>query len=33
VLHAFQKKSQKTAMLDVELARTRYKQLLKEVGS
>lgn len=33
VLHAFQKKSQKTATLDIELARTRYKQLLKEVGS
>lgn len=33
VLHAFQKKSQKTAMLDIELARTRYKLLLKEIGS
>jgi phage-related protein len=33
VLHAFQKKSQKTVTLDIELARTRYKLLLKEVGS
>lgn len=32
VLHAFQKKSQRTAMLDIELARVRYRQLEKEFG-
>ena len=29
VLHAFQKKSQKTARLDVALARVRYAELMK----
>ncbi len=32
VLHAFQKKSQRTATLDIELAKTRYRQLAKELG-
>ena len=32
VLHAFHKKSQRTALLDVELARVRYRQLAKEFG-
>ena len=32
VLHAFQKKSQRTAMLDIELARSRFRQLAKELG-
>jgi len=27
VLHCFQKKSQQTALSDIELARTRYKQI------
>jgi phage-related protein len=27
VLHAFQKKSRKTSKLDIDLARTRYKQI------
>ena len=27
VLHAFQKKTQKTANTDIELARQRYKQI------
>ena len=27
VLHAFQKKTQKTAQQDIELARTRYKEI------
>ena len=31
VLHAFQKKSQQTAMLDIELAKTRFRQLAKEL--
>lgn len=30
VLHAFQKKSQKTAKPDIELAKSRYKQLIQE---
>ena len=30
VLHAFQKKSQRTASLDVELARSRFKILMNE---
>jgi phage-related protein len=29
VLHAFQKKSQATLKRDIEIARTRYKELLK----
>ena len=28
VLHAFKKKSRKTSRLDIELARTRYRELL-----
>ena len=30
VLHAFQKKSQRTARLDIELARSRFKSLVNE---
>jgi phage-related protein len=30
VLHAFQKKSQKTTLLDIELARQRYRGLLED---
>jgi phage-related protein len=30
VLHAFQKKSQRTARLDVEFARARFKSLMNE---
>jgi phage-related protein len=30
VLHAFQKKTQKTAALDIELARQRYRVLLED---
>ena len=30
VLHCFQKKSQKTSNMDLELARRRYKELLRE---
>lgn len=30
VLHAFEKKSRKTGRLDAELARQRYRNLLKE---
>jgi phage-related protein len=33
VLHAFQKKTQRTAMLDIELAKSRFRQLAKELGS
>ncbi len=29
VLHAFQKKSQKTSRRDIDLARTRYKQIVE----
>jgi Gp49-like protein DUF891 len=32
VLHAFSKKTQKTARKDIELAKTRYRQLLNERG-
>jgi phage-related protein len=32
VLHCFQKKSQKTARSDLDLAATRYRDLLKERG-
>ena len=32
VLHCFQKKTQKTAARDVELARRRLKELLKEIA-
>jgi phage-related protein len=31
VLHCFQKKTQKTSKADVELACTRYRELLKEL--
>ena len=31
VLHCFQKKSQQTNHLDIGLAKTRYKELLKEI--
>ena len=31
VLHCFQKKSQSTAKLDLDLASSRYKALLKEL--
>ncbi len=31
VLHCFQKKTQQTSKLDIDLARTRYKELLKEI--
>jgi len=30
VLHAFQKKARKTAKTDIELARTRYRAMLKD---
>ena len=30
VLHAFQKKSRKTARLDIELARLRFRRLIRE---
>ena len=33
VLHAFHKKTQRTALLDIELARSRFRQLAKELGS
>ena len=33
VLHAFQKKAQRTALLDIELARSRFRLLAKELGS
>ncbi len=32
VLHCFQKKTQKTAKKDLELAKSRYVQLLRELG-
>lgn len=31
VLHCFQKKTQQTSRGDIELARTRYKELVKEI--
>ena len=31
VLHCFQKKTQQTAKRDIELARRRFKELLKEI--
>lgn len=31
VLHCFQKKSQRTSKQDIELSRTRYKQLLQDL--
>lgn len=32
VLHCFQKKTQKTAAGDIELATRRYKELVKELA-
>lgn len=32
VLHCFQKKTQQTAKRDIDLARKRLKELLKEIG-
>ena len=32
VLHCFQKKTQQTAKRDIDLARTRYKALMKELA-
>ena len=32
VLHCFQKKTQQTAKRDIDLARRRLKELLKEIG-
>ena len=32
VLHCFQKKTRKTAKRDIDLARKRLKELLKEIG-
>jgi phage-related protein len=32
VLHCFQKKTQKTGVTDIELAKRRYKALVQEIG-
>jgi phage-related protein len=32
VLHCFQKKTQKTSAGDIELAKRRYKELVREIG-
>ena len=32
VLHCFQKKTQKTSKPDLDLAESRYRDLLKEIG-
>ncbi len=32
VLHCFQKKTEKTSKSDVDLARERYRDLMKELG-
>ena len=32
VLHCFQKKTQKTSAGDIELAKHRYKELIREIG-
>ncbi len=32
VLHCFQKKTQKTSKTDIDLAGSRYRDLLKELG-
>ena len=32
VLHCFQKKTQRTSVGDIELAKQRYKELLRELG-
>ena len=31
VLHCFQKKTQKTSLADIELAKTRYRHLIEEI--
>ena len=33
VLHCFQKKTEKTSKADMELAATRYRDLVKELGT
>lgn len=33
VLHCFQKKTEQTSQQDINLAKTRYKELLKEITS
>lgn len=33
VLHCFQKKTQKTSKKDIDLAKNRYKALIKEIAS
>ena len=33
VLHCFQKKTQQTAKRDIDLARKRFKALMKEIGT
>jgi phage-related protein len=32
VLHCFQKKTRKTSAEDIELAKRRYKELVREIG-
>ena len=32
VLHCFQKKTEKTSKADLDLAKKRYQELLKEIG-
>jgi phage-related protein len=32
VLHCFQKKTRKTSFGDIELAKRRYKELVREIG-
>lgn len=32
VLHCFQKKTQKTSKMDLDLAESRYRELIKELG-
>jgi phage-related protein len=32
VLHCFQKKTQKTSKMDLDLAESRYNDLIKELG-
>jgi hypothetical protein len=33
VLHCFQKKTEKTGKMDIDLARKRYAELVKEAGA
>ena len=33
VLHCFQKKTEKTSKADIELAETRYRELVREIKS